>query len=373
MISVLIFTNHSLLFTIYSYSSLYFYLDLCILLNMIKYLTNCNPENKRILLRLDLDLPQENGVFDTTRMEDSFETIKYLWREKAAHVTVIAHRGHTPKKTKEFSLAPIADLLYEALLTQTGFKKAKRAQLEDWLDVLENLRFDPREEANDLNFAKELATGQDLFVNDAFATAHREHTSIVGLPQVLPTVFGFQFEKEMAAMKKVTDTPRRPFVFVLGGAKLETKMPLIEKMSELVDVILLGGKLAVEAHATNYKQRRMIVAEVTEDTLDITPKAAEQFERFITDAKTIVWNGPMGKFEDPEHMAGTAYVANAIARTSAFKVLGGGDTEAAVTMLKINEGKAFSHISSGGGAMMYYLANRTLPAIEAAQKMQKKP
>ncbi len=335
---------------------------------MIKYLTNYNPENKNVLLRLDLDLPESNGSFDTTRLEDSFETLRYLWREKAKHVTVIAHRGHEPKKTKEFSLAPIADLLYEGLLLQTGFKKAKREQLEEWLDVLENLRFDPREEENDPGFAKELAEGQDVFVNDAFATAHREHTSIVGLPKILPTVFGFQFEKEMTVLKKVTETPKRPFVFVLGGAKLETKMPLIEKMSELVDVILLGGKLAVEARATNYKQRRMIVAELTEDNLDISPKAAEQFERFITDAKTIVWNGPMGKFEDPANMAGTAYVANAIARTSAFKVLGGGDTEAAVTILKINEGKAFNHISAGGGAMLYYLAYRKLPALDAIPK-----
>jgi len=335
---------------------------------MIKYLTNYNPENKRVLLRLDLDLPENNGAFDTTRMEDSYETLRYLWREKAQHVTVIAHRGHEPKPTKAFSLAPIADLLYEGLLTQTGFKKAKREQLEEWMDVLENLRFDPREEANNPAFAAELAQNQDVFVNDAFATAHREHASIVGLPKLLPTVFGFQFETEMAALKKVTETPKRPFVFVLGGAKLETKMPLIEKMADLVDVILLGGKLAVEARAQNYKQRRMIVAELTEDNLDISVKAAEQFERFITDAKTIVWNGPMGKFEDPAHMAGTSYVANAIARTSAFKVLGGGDTEAAVTMLKINEGKAFSHISAGGGAMLYYLAYRRLPALDAVPK-----
>lgn len=340
--------------------------------DMIKYLTNYNPEKKNVLLRLDLDLPEFNGSFDTTRLEDSFETLKYLWREKAKHVTVIAHRGHDPKKSKAFSLAPIADLLYTGLLTQTGFKKVKREQLEKWMDVLENLRFDPREEANDPTFAKELAEGQDVFVNDAFATAHREHTSIVGLPALLPTVFGFQFEKEMTVLKKVTESAKRPFVFVLGGAKLDTKLPLIDKMADLVDVILLGGKLAVEARATNFKHRRMIVAELTEDGLDISQKAAEQFERFITDAKTIVWNGPMGKFEDPAHMAGTKYVADAIGRTSAYKVLGGGDTEAAVTQLKMNESKAFSHISSGGGAMLQYLAYRKLAAIEAAEAAKKK-
>jgi phosphoglycerate kinase len=334
----------------------------------MQYLSSIDPQNLSILLRLDLDLPEEDGKLDTTRMEDSFETLTYLWKGKAKHVTVIAHRGHEPKKTKAFSLAPIADMLYKGLLEQKGFKKATREQLEEWLDVLENLRFDPREEAGDMKFAKELADAHDLFVNDAFATAHREHTSIVMVPKLLKTVFGFQFEKEMTVLKKITGTPKRPFMFVLGGSKLETKLPLIEKMSELVDVILLGGKLAAEAREKGIKNRKMIIANLTEDGFDIAQDSAEQFERFCTEAKTLVWNGPMGMFEDPKHMAGTKYVAEAIARSGAYKVIGGGDTEAAVTLLKIDEKKSFNHVSSGGGAMLYYLAHRSLPAIEAVEK-----
>jgi phosphoglycerate kinase len=334
----------------------------------MQYLSTYDPSELDVLLRLDLDLPQIGKKFDLTRLEDSFATLSYLWQKKAKHVTVIAHRGHNPKKSNEFSLAPIAEILYDKLLEQKAFKKANREQVEEWLDVLENLRFDPREEKNDKKFAKELAKSHDIFVNDAFATSHREHTSIVGVPQFLPTLFGFQFEKEMTAMKKVTELAKRPIIFVLGGAKLETKLPLIEKIAEFVDVILLGGKLAIEAKAQGLKHRKMIVANMTEDTLDIAQPSAEQFERFVQEAKTLIWNGPMGKFEDGKNMAGTKYIVEAMARCSGYKMMGGGDTEAAVSQLKINEGKLFSHISAGGGAMMHYLAFHSLPAIDATKK-----
>ncbi len=237
--------------------------------------------------------------------------------------------------------------------------------------MCENLRFDPREEKGDAKFGKELAKGHDLFVNDAFATSHRAHTSIVIIPKILPTVFGVQFEKEMTVMKKITETPKRPFMFVLGGAKLETKMPLLEKVSEYVDVILLGGKLAAEARKQGYKNRKTIIAELTEDGLDISQPSMEQFERFIVEAKTLVWNGPMGKFEDGKHMDGTKFIAQAVIKCPGYKVIGGGDTEAAVTQLKLNQEKAFSHVSSGGGAMLHYLTYRSLPAIEAVENVGK--
>ncbi len=332
----------------------------------MQYLSSFDPKNLSVLLRLDLDLPFEKGKFDTLRMEDSIDTLCYLFRKKARHVTVIAHRGHTVKATKEFSLEPIAKLLYDLLLKQKSFQKIERTQLEDWLDICENVRFDPREEKNDPKFAKELAKGHDVFVNDAFATSHRSHTSIVGIPKLLPTVFGYQFEREVEVMTKLIEKPKRPFIFVLGGAKLDTKLSLLEKISDLVDVILLGGKLADEAKAQGYKNRRMIIAELTPDGLDVSPKSVEQFERFIAEAKTLVWNGPMGKFEEKNHMAGTKAVADAIAKTTGYRVIGGGDTEAAISALKISP-KMFSFVSSGGGAMLHYLAYRTLPAIEAAE------
>ena len=333
----------------------------------MQYLSSFDPQNMRVLARLDLDLPSDHGKFDTSRMEDSFETLGYLWKNKAKHVTVIAHRGHDVKKTKTFSLEPIAKLLYKKLIETKAFKKTTEKEVKEWLDVLENLRFDPREEAGDLKFAKELAKDHDLFVNDAFATAHRSHTSIVFIPKVLPTVFGLQFEKEMVVMKKLTESPKRPFMFVLGGAKLETKLPLLEKIVDHVDVVLLGGKLIAEANKQGYKNRKMIIGKLTEDGLDITQAAAEQFSRFIIEAKTLVWNGPMGKFEDPAHEAGTKFVAEAIAHANGYKVIGGGDTEAAVAHFHLNEEKMFNHVSSGGGALLHYLAYKTLPALDAVK------
>ncbi len=331
----------------------------------MQYLSSYDPHDAKVLVRLDLDLPEEKGKFDTSRMEDGFATITYLWKQKAKHVTVIAHRGHVIKSKKQFSMKPIAVLFYQKLLETKAFKNVDAKELKSWLDILENLRFDPREEEGSMKFARELAKGHDLFVNDAFATAHRAHTSIAMIPKVLPTVFGFQFEKEMAVLKKLTETPKRPFIFVLGGAKLETKLPLLEKISEHVDVILLGGKLAAEAIEQGYKNRKMIIARLTKDGLDITPDSMEQFSRFILEAKTLVWNGPMGMYEDGKHMAGTKYVAQMIARTGGYRVIGGGDTEAAISKLKIDEQKAFSFISSGGGALLHYLAYHSLPALEA--------
>jgi phosphoglycerate kinase len=337
----------------------------------MRYLSTTDVQGKKILLRLDLDLPPEGKSFDTTRMEDGFATVEYLWKHKASGVTVIAHRGKPAKGNKPQSLAPIAELFYKTILKQKTFAKVDRKQLEEWLEIRENLRLDPREEKGDSKFGKELAKGHDLFVNDAFATSHRSHTSIVIIPKYITTVFGIQFEKEMTVMKKITETPKRPFIFVLGGAKLETKLPLLEKVSENVDVILLGGKLAAEAKKQGYKNRKMIIADLTEDGLDITQASMEQFERFIVEAKTLVWNGPMGRFEDGKHMAGTQFIANAIVKGSGYKVIGGGDTEAALTQLKMSDNKAFTHISSGGGAMLHYLTYRSLPAIEAVENVGK--
>lgn len=345
----------------------------------MQFLRNIDPGQLSVLVRLDLDLPRNaDGLFDTTRMEDGFDTLIDLWQRKAKDVTVIAHRGHEPEKSVDFSLEPIAELLYRGLLKQPTMSNFEEGELRSWLTIKENLRFDSREEEGSLVFARELAAGHDLFVNDAFATSHRKHTSIVTLPQVLPTVFGFQFEREMRAFRRILNDPARPFVFILGGAKLETKLPLLEKMADLVDVILVGGKLAVEANQSqlNYSdalKQKMVIAGITEDTFDISEAAAQDFAARISQAQTIVWNGPMGKFEDGEHIEGTKTVAGAVigaTQTGAFSLIGGGDTESALTVLDLEEPGNFSHISSGGGAMMHYLAHRSLPAIEAADEAE---
>lgn len=324
----------------------------------MKFLESSKVEGKRVLLRLDLDLPQRGKSFDTSRLEDGLATLKYLLHHKALEVTVISHRGRPQKATPSLSLAPIEKLLRKKLSKEEN-KRVK---------VGKNLRFDPREEKGSKTFAKELAKGQDIYVLDAFATAHREHTSISLVPELLPTYPGLQLEKELKAFERVLTKPKRPFLVILGGAKLETKMPLIEKFQEKADVVLVGGKLALEAREKGFKGRKVILAELTKDGKDISQAAAEQFIRFIKAAGTVVWNGPMGVFEDGKHIAGTKQIAQAVDQASAFTLTGGGDTEAAQTKYKAED--KVKHISSGGGSMLEYLIKGTLPGIEAIKKSQ---
>ncbi len=324
----------------------------------MKYLGSSKVEGKHVLLRLDLDLPQRGKSFDTTRLEDGLATLKYLLSHKALEVTIISHRGRPQKQSPAFSLAPIEKLLRKKLSKEENKKVV----------LLKNLRFDPREEKGSKAFAKELAKGQDIYIFDAFATAHREHTSITLVPELLPTYPGLQLEKELKAFERVLVKPKRPFLVILGGAKLETKMPLIEKFQEKADVVLVGGKLAVEAREQGFKGRKVIIAELTKDEKDISQAAAEQFIRFIKAAGTVIWNGPMGVFEDGKHIAGTKQIAQAVDQATAFTLTGGGDTEAAQTKYKAEE--KVKHISSGGGSMLEYLVKGTLPGVEAIKKSQ---
>lgn len=324
----------------------------------MKTLDSASLDGKRVLLRLDLDLPSKGKSFDTTRLEDGVATLKYILKKGAASVTIIAHRGRPKAASPTYSLAPIEKLLRKDLTKEEDKK----------VTVLKNLRFDSREEKGSKAYAKELAKGQDIYVMDAFATAHREHTSITFIPELLPTYPGLQFEKEIKAFARVILKPKRPFVVILGGAKLETKMPLIETFQEKADVILVGGKLALEAREKGFKGRKVILAELTKDGKDIAQPAIDQFIRFIKAAGTVVWNGPMGIFEETKHAAGTKQIAEAVDQASAFTLTGGGDTEAAQTKYKAED--HVKHISSGGGSMLEYLISGTLPAIEAIKKSQ---
>src|SRR5258708_34160932 len=265
----------------------------------MKTLESSHIDGKNVLLRLDLDLPQKGKGFDTTRLEDGVATVKYLLKKGAAKVTIIAHRGRPKTASSAYSLAPIEKLLRKDLSKEEDKKVV----------MLKNLRFDPREEKGSKAFAKELAKGQDIYVLDAFATAHREHTSIVLVPEVLPTYPGLQFEKEVKAFERVILKPKHPILVMRGGAKLEATRPMIEAFQEKADVILVGGKLAVEAREQGFKGRKVILGELTKDGKDITQPAIDQFIRFIKAAGTVIWNGPMGMFEDGKHTAGTKQIA----------------------------------------------------------------
>jgi len=325
-------------------------------------LSQANLDNQKVLLRMDLDLPQEHSEFDTTRLEEGVSTLKYLLDQGVRSVTVIGHRGRPEgKKNTRYSLKPIEKLLF-SYLNKEQTKK---------VEVLDNLRFDPGEEKNSESFAKKLAKKHDIFVNDAFASSHREHASIVGIPKILPSFFGLQFQKEIEGLKPIIEAPKRPYVVILGGAKAETKLPLMEKFTEKADVILVGGKLAADLDAKPVSNRRLIVAKLDEDGKDISFAAVEQFLRFVAMAKTVVWNGPLGMIEESAYRKGTQAIAEALSRSPAYTAVGGGDTEAALTLLNINKGINF--ISSGGGAMLEYLAYGTLPGIEAVRQSVLEP
>jgi 3-phosphoglycerate kinase len=309
---------------------------------------------KSVLVRLDLDLPETKKSFDTTRLEDGLATLRYLVDHKAKLITVIGHRGRPEgKKVSKLSLKPIETLILKSL----------KAPKEIKIVVKENLRFDSREEKGSVVFARELAKGHDLFVNDAFASSHRNHTSITYIPKLLPSCFGLQFEKELRGLKPVIESPKRPFVMIFGGAKLETKLPMIQQIAEKADIILVGGKLALELEGHPIEHRKLIIGKLNAEGKDISKPTEEQFSRFVAMAETIVWNGPMGKIEDPKQKAGTRAIAHMIAHKRAYTVIGGGDTEAALSSMKV--GGSFSFISSGGGAMLEYIAKGTLPGIEA--------
>lgn len=326
----------------------------------MKYLAQAKLADKRVLVRLDLDLPKSGSSFDTTRLDQGIPTLKYLLKGGVSSITVIAHRGRPTGKSSTYSLGPIEKLL------RAKFTKEENTKIT----VEPNLRFDPREEKGSLTYAKTLSKNQDLYIVDAFATMHREHTSITFIPQILPTYPGVQLEKELKAFQKVLFEPKRPLLLILGGAKLETKMPLIKAFQDAADVILVGGKLALEARDTGLvRERKVIFGELTKDGKDISPEATDQFIRFINAAGTIVWNGPMGVYEDGKHAHGTKQVAIAVDNAKAYTLTGGGDTEAAQTKYKAES--HVNHISSGGGSMLEYLYKRTLPGIQAIETSQK--
>jgi phosphoglycerate kinase len=319
-------------------------------------------KEKKVLVRLDLDLPSNAEGFDLTRLEAGAQTLNLILKRGAASVHVIGHYGRPEGKVvKKYSLEPITKLLLEMVPEKSRSK----------VTFGENLRFDPGEESNNKAFAKKLAKGFDLYVNDAFATAHREHASMTLIPEFIPTVLGRTFEKEMKVLQRLRFKPDRPIVLLLGGAKSE-KLSYSPRLFDFVNIIIVAGKLAGELDkAVDEKEnRKLIVAELTEDGLDITKDSTEQIERFLKAAGTVIWNGPVGKYEDEIHATATRYLADSIVKSKMNCIVGGGDTEAAIDHLGFDRTK-FTHISTGGGAMMEYLAEGTLPALAAAEASQK--
>jgi len=327
-------------------------------------ITDLDVSGKRVLLRLDLDT---NPNLDDLRLKASFESLDYLKEKGTSKIIILAHKGRPSHEATAGEAVPSDRESLSLKPFQTIFDK--------WgAEVYENLRFDPREEKNDPEFAKELALLGDIYINDAFASSHREHTSIVGLPKLLPHALGFRFQKEIENLSKVFENPARPLLFLISGLK-EDKLNYVKEFENIADKILIGGRLpellgdkALESVRT--QEGKVIIGNLVMDKEDITLNTIERFEKEVESAKTIVVSGPLGKYEDEGHRQGTVRVLRkVIDNKEAFKLAGGGDTESALSSLTTADGRqlseGFDWVSVGGGAMLEFLSKKTLPGIEA--------
>lgn len=313
-------------------------------------------QDKRVLLRLDLDVPLKNGkIEDDTRLLAGMDTLG-LCLEFASSVTICGHLGRPGgKEDTALSVKPIVDWLEE------GFGHIQLPVGK--LHILENLRFEPGEDASDIEFAKELASHGDFYVYEAFAT-HRPSASTTVVPTLLPHAAGLRFSEEVEQLTQVRENPVRPMVAILGGAKVEDKMPVIKAMADKADVVLVGGKLAAEIKEKGIEGlgANVMVGKLTEDGFDISDETVGAWSKLLSTAKEVVWNGPLGKFEDPIYNQ-SEKIANAIIASGAKSIIGGGDTISAVTQYGLED--KFTFVSTGGGAMLKLLADGTLPTIEA--------
>jgi phosphoglycerate kinase len=381
--------------------------------------TTANVAGKRVLVRVDFNVPIENGeITDDTRIRAALPTIAWL-RERGAKVILCSHLGR-PKGTRDsrFSLAIAAQRLSDLIAAPVtlieeivGPVAESRVAALDGGDValLENIRFEPGEETNDPGLAQKLAALADLFVNDAFGAAHRAHASTVGVAQFLPAYAGFLIDAELAALDRVVAHPERPFVAILGGAKVSDKLAVLDNLLGKVDALLIGGGMANTlllaqgmaigkslAEPDLVERGRELFARAAElgvdlviptdaivsdsidgegaitavdalgDTdaiFDIGPDSSARYAGIISSARTIFWNGPMGVAEKPQFSGGTREIARAVAASSGYSVVGGGDSVAAVEQLGF--ASQIDHISTGGGASLEYVEGRALPGIEA--------
>jgi phosphoglycerate kinase len=386
-------------------------------------LDDLNAYGKRALVRLDLNLPLQNGqVTDLTRLERSLPTLKELV-SNGAKVIILAHLGRPEGEDKSLTLAPIAQALAKAMApTPVRFCEACRGALvEKAIDalhngevlLLENIRFVEGEEKNDPAFAREMAHWGDIYVNDAFSTAHRAHASTTGIAHLLPAYAGRLMEEELKALDQALSNPKRPLMAIVGGAKVSTKLPLLENLLPKVDVLVIGGAmantfLAAKGHdvgASLYEPdlietargllakgrdillpQDVVVAQSLEDQrsiktlpisevkgdgkiFDIGPKTCQQILEKLKTCKTLLWNGPFGVFETPPFDKGTTTVAKgAVELTregSLLSVAGGGDTVAALAHAKVVDD--FTYVSTAGGAFLEWLEGKALPGVEALQ------
>lgn len=335
----------------------------------MKELESLNVGGKRVFLRGDIDVPIINGaVEDTQRLQYLIPTIRFL-RSKNSKVLLTGHIGR-PENNRDFSLStkPLLPILSNLLdIDVVQFKNFESVRLSPGtLGLLENLRFWEGEEKNDENFTRQLANLADVYVDEAFAASHREHASIVGVPRLLPHAAGFHFQKEVEILSRVLKNPKRPQVVIVGGVKLETKLPVIESLSKTADWVLVGGELAGNIKSKQIQlASNVVVAKLKNDGKDIDEKSIEEFCNKISQASQIILNGAMGLFEEDQHAEGTREVVLAVANSNAEKIAGGDATIFALK--KFGFLAKMDWVSSGGGAMLEFLSGKELPGIKALE------
>lgn len=333
-------------------------------------------EGRKVFLRTDLDVPIENGIIqDDTRLGEGTETLKYLL-DNGAHVIAAGHLGRPEGKDEKLSLRPVADW-YANKFNSTA-KEGKLGEFEGWqimpnFYLLENLRFYPEEEVNDPAFSQKLASLSEIYVNDAFASSHRAHSSIVGVPALLIHYAGFMLIREINILATLMENPKRPLTVIIGGAKIETKLPVVEKMHQIADYVLIGGLIAdqtktllkVQHERTENRKSALIVGDLVLDKTDMTANSVENFLQIINLSQTVIWNGPVGVTEGRENNPEIASykLARGIAESGIYSVVGGGDTIG--YLKKIGLLNKFSFVSTGGGAMLELLSGEKLPGLQA--------
>lgn len=395
---------------------------------MKKTVRDIEVRGKRVLVRCDFNVPMQDGkITDDIRITSALPTIQYLL-DHGAKVILMSHMGRPKGEAKmEYTLKPVADRLAELLdrdvifisvpevVNQQIVETANGLQ-EGQVMLLENVRFRKEETKNESVFSKELAQLGEIFVNDAFGTAHRAHCSTAGVADYLPAVSGFLIEKEVKFLGEALENPKRPFVAIMGGAKVGDKIPVIENLLKKVDTLIIGGgmsytffkamgleigtsildeesvglagELMKQAESAGVKMLLPIDVVCAKEFdnnsekivcdrenipadrmgMDIGPKTAQLIREELLQAKTVVWNGPMGVFEMPNFAEGTKQVAESLAESDAISIIGGGDSAAAVQ--QFGYGDKMTHISTGGGASLEFLEGKVLPGIAVLEEKE---
>jgi phosphoglycerate kinase len=336
----------------------------------IKFLSQNPFSNKTVLMRADFNvsLDTHHQIANDERVRQALLTIRFLLANNN-RVIILSHFEPNIEGA-DMSLQPVAIRLQRLINEENVvFAKTKEQIPPDArLVLMENTRYNEGEKKNDENYAKELASLGEVFVQDAFGVCHREHASVVGIPKFLESYAGLLLEKEMNYISKVLNNPNRPLVAVLGGAKIETKLGLIGRLSQVADTVLLGGLMGLEykGNAQNVVIPKDYIEE-DDKKYDIGEDTQELFTDYLYKAKTIIWNGPVGYVENPKYRSGTRSVYHAIvSNEAAISIVGGGDT---ITAISHEEDlRKISHISTGGGAMLEFIEKGTLPGIEALKR-----